>query len=336
MQPDKDAIAHAIVNWAYGRMAGSPAPLYLILADHGDRGRFILDDDGSVITPEELNGWLGELENLLPSEVLEEEPRVVIVSACFSGSFIHADGRTSLSKPGRIVISSAAENEVSYKGPREADGIRGGSYFTDTLFEYLGRGETLRNAFALSTADTELFTPAFDWLPVEDPDGVRYVLILINRAENFITYLAEDLTQSRHAVTGRTRILTDPVRHVFRDGLQDLAEYDWLVAAVDGYGAYSVSETRSFLVNNPACHIGYNPNANNELYPPASLQGENLTLPMVVVPCGGNERYEVHLRETAPNSGVFAVADYSIVWGFDAEEACFDSQSLLLHIPRLE
>ncbi|MCP4698074.1 MAG: hypothetical protein GY862_14655 [Gammaproteobacteria bacterium] len=550
VQPDKGAIEHAIVNWAYERMAGSPAPLYLILVDHGDRGRFILDDDASVITPEELNTWLGKLENRLSYEVLEEEPRVVIVSACFSGSFIHTsrlEEPEGLSKPGRIIISSAAENEVSYKGPREeADGIRGGSYFTDALFEYLGQGETLRNAFTLSTADTELFTRrnadlvnstdiyrdnaaqhpllddngdnrgsntlysggdgdkavalvlgvggeigintndnpadilavtrlllleenrseatlwlapgnllhtdspsvqirepkaineisiendrreqveldlprhfmkfsdatghyefkydgfvtpgrydifytlqddrpvidpetgrvigsgkqapvrhsavyknkpdnapppvtliyppdgaktnwvlAFDWLPVEDPDGVRYVLILINRAENFITYLAEDLTQSRHAVTERTRILTDPVRHVFRNGLQDLTEYDWQVAAVDGYGAFSISETRRFQVDNTDLPIG-DPSPNSELYAPATLQGEDLTLPMVVVPCGGNERYEVYLRETTPNSGVFAVADYSIVWGFDAEEACFDSQSLLLHIPRLE
>ncbi|MCP4699613.1 MAG: hypothetical protein GY862_22605 [Gammaproteobacteria bacterium] len=155
--PDKAEIQDAVVNWAAARMDGSPAPLYVILVDHGHEDGFILDDN-SMISAEDMNQWLNSLESQLvdrPNNPLAE-PRVVIVGSCFSGAFIH--GENSLSKAGRLLISSATETEVSYKGPLETDGIRGGSYFIDTLFRLLGRGETFRNAFTLATADTERFT----------------------------------------------------------------------------------------------------------------------------------------------------------------------------------
>jgi len=156
-KPSKSSIQVAIENWAKDRLIGSPAPLYIIMVDHGDWEQFILNGTEDVITPAELDTWLDTLENSLADSPLNplEEPRVIIIGACFSGSFI-----PSLSKldGNRVIITSARENEFSYKGPQEADGIRSGEYFIDALFQQLGRGEPFKLAFEKATNSTELFT----------------------------------------------------------------------------------------------------------------------------------------------------------------------------------
>jgi hypothetical protein len=127
------------------------------MVDHGDWEQFILNGTEDVITPAELDTWLDTLENSLADSSLNplEEPRVIIIGACFSGSFI-----PSLSRPdrNRVIITSARESEFSYKGPQEADGIRSGEYFIDALFQQLGRGEPFKLAFEKATNSTELFT----------------------------------------------------------------------------------------------------------------------------------------------------------------------------------
>ncbi|WP_320416058.1 chitobiase/beta-hexosaminidase C-terminal domain-containing protein [Candidatus Venteria ishoeyi] len=126
------------------------APFYLLMLDHGSYERFMLGEE--EISPQELNAWLTELEAGLNPAALAQ-PRIIILGACFSGSFI-----SELSKPGRIIISSAAEDEYSYKGLHEADGIRSGEYFIDSLFRFLGKGLNIKTAFTQATQATEHFT----------------------------------------------------------------------------------------------------------------------------------------------------------------------------------
>ena len=80
----------------------------------------------------------------------DEQPRVVVLGACYSGTFIPA-----LSGPGRIVVTSAAANEPSYKGRRDPrtvtaenpEGIRSGELFLDALMAEWGEGATLLDGF---------------------------------------------------------------------------------------------------------------------------------------------------------------------------------------------
>ncbi|MCP4695864.1 MAG: hypothetical protein GY862_03290 [Gammaproteobacteria bacterium] len=147
--PDKNAIQTAFGE-LQGRINGSPAPLYVIMVDHGGiTGSFHVDNGSyETITPPELSGWLTGLENALA------KPRIAVIGSCYSGAFIPA-----LSAPGRIVITSAAANEESYKGlMEEKDGIRSGEFFMEELFHRLGRGDSLRAAFEEATARTEIFT----------------------------------------------------------------------------------------------------------------------------------------------------------------------------------
>lgn len=148
--PSKSEIQQSLETWLRDRMNGVAAPLYLIMIDHGSPNAFLVEND--EITPEELNTWLATLENNL-TDVARQEPRIVILGACYSGSFI-----PTLSKSGRLVISSAADNEPSYKGTLEEDGIRSGEFFIEEFFQQLGRGDSFKSAFEQATRRTEIFT----------------------------------------------------------------------------------------------------------------------------------------------------------------------------------
>ncbi|MDD2855417.1 MAG: choice-of-anchor D domain-containing protein [Desulfuromonadaceae bacterium] len=117
----------------------TPAPLNLILIDHGDPAEFHLGAE--VITPAELAGWLDTMENMLVASAALQ-PRMVVVGSCYSGTFIPA-----LAKVGRTIITSASNTEQSFRGPSEPDGIRSGEFFLDELYRGLRRGESLRDAF---------------------------------------------------------------------------------------------------------------------------------------------------------------------------------------------
>ena len=152
----KTGVEYAITTWAEGRMNGAPAPLYVIFVDHGNQDTFYIHPD--TITPTELDQWLGTLEANLNEQALLEK-RIVVLGACYSGSFIGAlsSGPTT-TNGGRIVISSAAADEQSYKGPNEPDGIRSGEFFLEEFFKQLKKGASLRAAFVDATALTEAFT----------------------------------------------------------------------------------------------------------------------------------------------------------------------------------
>lgn len=149
--PTKPVIKETIETWAKERLNGSPAPFYLIMVDHGKHEYFYLGDE--FITSQDLNTWLSTMESALTLEALEEF-RMVILGTCYSGSFIPA-----LSKPKRVIITSAAGEELSYKGPKEPDGIRGGEYFIEVLFQQLKDGKPFKMAFEKATEETERHVP---------------------------------------------------------------------------------------------------------------------------------------------------------------------------------
>jgi alpha-tubulin suppressor-like RCC1 family protein len=148
--PTKAAIQAAIENWPVSKLNGSPAPFYVIFVDHGYTDTFYLNTD--TISPTELNTSLTTLESQL-TPAAKAQPRVVIIGSCYSGSFI-----PTLSAQGRTIISSAAADEVSYKGPTEPDGIRVGEYFLEEFFKELGKGYTLKHSFEEATGKVELLT----------------------------------------------------------------------------------------------------------------------------------------------------------------------------------
>ena len=164
-KPLKAVIQYAIEEWALPRMNGMPAPLYVIMVDHGSEDAFHIDngnantnEDNDTINPTDLNTWLTTLESGLNAEALLEK-RVVIIGSCYSGSFIDELSQSPAEgNGGRVIVTSSADDEVSYKGPMEGDNIRSGEFFMEELFTRLERGYTLRNAFEEATEATEVFT----------------------------------------------------------------------------------------------------------------------------------------------------------------------------------
>ena len=148
--PSRQAIQKTIEDWAADRMNGVVAPLHLIMVDHGSQNAFHIDQQ--ALTPEDLNQWLNTLQTKL-TPAAQAEPQVVIIGACYSGSFIPA-----LSKPGRIIMTSATAEEESYKGALEEDGIRVGEFFLEELFHSLRTGQTYKQAFVEATEKTEQYT----------------------------------------------------------------------------------------------------------------------------------------------------------------------------------
>jgi alpha-tubulin suppressor-like RCC1 family protein/sugar lactone lactonase YvrE len=159
---DPNSIWWAITTWAKDRMNGSPAPLYVIFVDHGNSNLFYVDP--ATISPTELNNWLSNMEGqLIPAAKLQK--RIIILGACYSGSFLNTLKQGPLASDaagdpnaGRIVISSAAADEQSYKGASEPDGIRSGEFFIDELFKQLKKGASLKTAFVDAAGLTRAFT----------------------------------------------------------------------------------------------------------------------------------------------------------------------------------
>jgi len=148
--PSRIAIQNAITSWAAAKLKDIAAPFYIILVDHGTKGNFIIENE--TITPDDLSTWLTTLESGL-NIAAQAEKRIVINGSCYSGSFI-----PTVSKPGRIIISSADSNEESYRGPTEPDSIRSGEYFLDALFQDLGRGSSIAASFEASAEKTRSLT----------------------------------------------------------------------------------------------------------------------------------------------------------------------------------
>jgi photosystem II stability/assembly factor-like uncharacterized protein len=177
-------IQDAITIWARDKIAAAPAPIYIIMIDHGTQNGFVLGDQ--TLSAENLKGYLESLEAdpaVVASGALSSFNRFVIIGSCYSGEFV-----PKLSKSGRVIITSAAPDEQSLAGVNvfgiTSGALYGGDYFIDTFFSFFGRGETVKDSFngaisALSVRDPRtiplgLHYGSYDILaqhPLLDDDG---------------------------------------------------------------------------------------------------------------------------------------------------------------------
>ena len=155
----KTKLEEAIKEWAAQKMNNAPAPLYIVMINHGEIDKFHMNADlpdsvDNVLIPSELNSWLSDLEAALSDSetgnpLAAEEKIVVVLGMCFSGSFMD-----ELSKSGRIVVSASARDERSIRGPSDADLsnslARHGEYFVYLLFRELRNGLSFLDSFETS------------------------------------------------------------------------------------------------------------------------------------------------------------------------------------------
>ena len=93
----KKALKDGITKWAREKLVGengAPAPLYIVLLNHGNENTFhlngnFLDEEDNVVTSSELNSWIADLEeSIAENELASKEKIIIVLGMCFSGSFI--------------------------------------------------------------------------------------------------------------------------------------------------------------------------------------------------------------------------------------------------------
>ncbi len=155
------ALRNALTEWAPAKMKAIPGPLFVILIDHGWRDTFYLTGE-QPLTAQVLKEWLDTLQKNAEGIVRKNPktgntgppPVVVILGACYSGSFID-----DISAPGRIILTASAPNEPSYRGPKNPySKVRDGEFFTSALFNGLAAGLSLKAGFEKAVVQTEIHT----------------------------------------------------------------------------------------------------------------------------------------------------------------------------------
>ncbi|MEZ4680385.1 MAG: fibronectin type III domain-containing protein [Caldilineaceae bacterium] len=155
------AVENALVTWATGKV-GPGKPLFVYLADHGFVDKFCLDGCGNsvAITPAQLNGWITQVETATGVDQV-----TVVLEACLSGSFITRADPTdlnSLSKPGRVIITSTSDDKNAYASAQ-------GAYFSDAFFSCIADSQDLNTCFG--QARLAVSTTGANQLPQMDDNG---------------------------------------------------------------------------------------------------------------------------------------------------------------------
>ena len=135
MPTTESGIQYALTDWASMRV-GPDSPLILYMVGHALPGCFFWADTG-IVMPSELDGWLDSL----PEGTLT----LIVIDACYSGSFITTADNGSISKANRIVITSsdASSESDSY--------LIFGSLFSHELWKRLEEGKNVKDAFIEAT-----------------------------------------------------------------------------------------------------------------------------------------------------------------------------------------
>ena len=151
----KSSLQDAITGWAYQKMKMLHGPLYIILIDHGAPDLFYLGKTTANVRSGELNEYISTLEINLQQNNIQKHEIVIVIDTCYSGSFIN-----ELSSAGRIIITSTAENEVSFRGPKTPSYgfVRDGAFFASNLFNELSKDQSLSESFVKATYLIEMLT----------------------------------------------------------------------------------------------------------------------------------------------------------------------------------
>lgn len=133
--PTKDEVTTAINGWATEQ--ASTGPLYLYLADHGAKQQFQVAS-GQILTAAQLNAALDAFQEATG------RPVVVIIEACYSGSFVEPLTSTSYE---RLILTSVDGQNPGYLS---SDGTTSYSSF---LLANLYQGKSIADSLTQTKTD---------------------------------------------------------------------------------------------------------------------------------------------------------------------------------------
>ncbi|MEM7538907.1 MAG: fibronectin type III domain-containing protein, partial [Chloroflexota bacterium] len=148
-------LALVMTQWATERLAADDTAnvLTLYLVGHSKDSQFYLDNiTEQIVTIRQLDGWLTRLSDELPDLQVN-----IMIESSQSGRFM-ADSRGSLSKEGRIILTSTSNTQTALLSPH-------GANFFNQLFTFIQTGYTLADSFRHIYALTEqLYPEQVPWL----------------------------------------------------------------------------------------------------------------------------------------------------------------------------
>jgi hypothetical protein len=126
-----------ITEWASERINPS-SPLILYLISHGDKeAKGVLDfTKNDVVSGDDLDQWLETFSTKIKQKYSKEPQVLIVIDACYSGSFI-TDYLMSISSPNRVILTSTTDTSLTWWPNR----------FSLEFFQALQKEENVRQAF---------------------------------------------------------------------------------------------------------------------------------------------------------------------------------------------
>lgn len=157
-------VQYAIATWATeANRIGPGKPLFIYMMDHGLEEKFCVNgcNGGGAFSPEQMDEWLRTMETATGADEVN-----IVIEACRSGSFINrASTKDSITKLGRVVITSAGASTNAYASAQ-------GAYFSDAFFSCIVDSNNLKQCYTEATQAVQaagtLQTPWMD----DNGDGV--------------------------------------------------------------------------------------------------------------------------------------------------------------------
>jgi hypothetical protein len=201
-------VQSAITQWAQAQV-GPDKPLFVYLVDHGLTEKFCASGCGAAgqITPADLDGWLRTLENNTGVTQV-----TVVMEACQSGGFIdrfNGDVVNSLSKPGRVIITSTGRDNNAYASAQ-------GAYFSDAFFSCIADSNSLKACFdQAKTAVQATGVNQTPWLD-DNGDGLSNdsdgVIAQARHVTNFFSSIRPEITEVSVTKQGANGVLSADVQ----------------------------------------------------------------------------------------------------------------------------
>ncbi|MEO5334697.1 MAG: chitobiase/beta-hexosaminidase C-terminal domain-containing protein [Magnetococcus sp. YQC-5] len=249
------ALKEAITNWAINSVSPT-RPLILYMVDHGDDdAKFYAtkpkDSDPDIITAAMLKEWLDTLQNKTGAKV------ILIIDACYSGSFLQALKPAAGIK--RIVLASTGANEkacFSYDGS-----LSFSSYFWNSIRQSNSLQESFNSsADAIQQSSTSV-TPQHARLDA-DSDG------LYNKANNESNIISDTYLGNPMLMAGISPAIIQTMGNAFMEEggstlplwvtvNQPTEKIAWVWAVVVPPGASSEG-SNPIIVDTPVLSLKYN------------------------------------------------------------------------------
>jgi hypothetical protein len=150
----------AITEWAYEKMINAEAPLYIVLAGHGNQYTYN-ESSENPISYTNLANWVGTLNKNLSQHDINQ-PVIVITGACEGGQYLKNMEQVLLSNypqqiTNTILISSTNNLEKDVLDFRIHDNNNEGIFFITELFYHLSLGKTIRSSFEAARDETLMY-----------------------------------------------------------------------------------------------------------------------------------------------------------------------------------